>query len=106
MPPTPAPQRDVVVSGIVYVKYPGEPAEICDFGCFLTFEGTEGWSYFAEADSSGRYSVTMSPGTYYVEDWTFDQDWCGMPPVVTPATIVVSGGSMTINFTTTGCIVF
>lgn len=96
----------MVVSGIVYVKYPGEPAEICDFGCFLTFEGTEGWSYFAEADSSGRYSVTMSPGTYYVEDWTFDQDWCGMPPVVTPATIVVSGGSMTINFTTTGCIVF
>jgi hypothetical protein len=95
-----------VVSGTIYVKYPGEPAEICSFGCYFTFEGTEGWSYFAEADSSGHYSVMLSPGTYSVEDWTFDQAWCAKEPVVTPATIVVSGRSMTINFTTTGCLVF
>ncbi len=96
----------MVLSGTVYVKFPGEPAELCDFGCFLTFEGTEGWSYFAEADSSGHYSVVLAPGTYYVEDWTFDQEWCALAPVVTPGVITVSGNAMSINFTTTGCIVF
>lgn len=106
-PPTATPTAPpwVVVSGTIYLKAPGEPAVPCNFGCYLIFEGAAG-VFDAEADSAGRYSVLLPPGTYAVSDWTFDPDWCAEEPVVTPGTISVSGASQSINFTTTGCILF
>lgn len=102
---TPTPPQEVLVSGTIYLKTPGEPTVLCDFGCYLIFEGAAG-TFEAEADSSGRYSVLLPPGAYAVSDWTFDPEWCALPPVVTPGTIYVSGTSQAINFTTTGCILF
>ena len=67
----------------------------------LVFSGPSG--AITAHTTNGTYSISLPAGTYAVSDGYADFG-CANTPVVTPATVQVSGTTQAQNFTTLGCI--